>query len=128
MKTLHASKHIQITQLVNTHIMYCNWIGPQSRQSVIEGEAFMLQLLAQNQFTKVLNDNTQVTGPWNTAVTYTVETWFPAMITSGLQHFAWIFSPNIFAQLSAKRAAHAHNVVKAFNEYDHALNWLVKRE
>jgi hypothetical protein len=128
MKTLHASKHLQITQLINTHIMYCNWIGPQSHQSVVQGEAAMLELLVQNQFTKVLNDNTQVTGPWNNAVTYTVETWFPAMITSGLQHFAWVFSPDIFAQLSARRAANVQNVVATFNEYHDAFNWLVKRE
>lgn len=124
MQTLHISSNLQVIHLLSNNIMYCKWIGPQSQQSVLRGGAVILDLLQQKQFTKVLNDNTRVTGPWNTAVQWTAEQWFPAMITSGLQQFAWIISPNIFARLSAKRAAPPTTVIKSFNDYQAALHWL----
>jgi hypothetical protein len=49
------------------------------------------------------------------------------MIDAGLKYFAWIFSPNIFAELSAIKAMPASDVVTSFNNYDEAYAWLIKR-
>ena len=124
MKTLYATKNIHIAHCPSTNIMYCNWIGPQCQQDVVQAGITILELLRENQFTKVLNDNTYVTGPWNTAVAWTLQQWFPAMISAGMQHFAWVYSPNIFAHFSARRAMPDYNDVRTFHEYQQALQWL----
>ncbi len=72
-----------------------------------------------------MNDNTQVTGPWQEAAEWTAKEWFPAMINAGLRHFAWIFSTNIFSELSAKKAMPASDIVKSFNSAKEAKEWLI---
>jgi hypothetical protein len=48
------------------------------------------------------------------------------MINAGLRHFAWVFSRNIFSELSAKKAMPANDIVKSFNELEEARQWLIK--
>ena len=87
--------------------------------------AIILDLLKQQRASKVLNDNTLVTGPWKDAAEWTATVWFPDMIEAGLRHFAWIFSPNLFAELSAKMAMPASDIVKSFNGLEEARQWLI---
>jgi hypothetical protein len=89
--------------------------------------AVILDLFQQKKCSKVLNDNTEVTGPWQEAAEWTANVWFPDMISAGLKHFAWIFSPNIFAELSARKAMPSSNVVKSFGSYQDAYDWLIKQ-
>jgi len=126
MELLHTSPTIEITQISN-HILYCNWVGPQTPESITKAGATIIQIVREGNFKKVLNDNARVTGPWNTAVPYTLNHWFPIMIDSGLKHFAWVYSPNIFADLSARRATPTGNIVKSFYNYQEALSWLIAK-
>ena len=48
------------------------------------------------------------------------------MIKAGLKHFAWVFSRDIFAELSAKKAMPANDIVKSFNDLEDARKWLTK--
>ena len=47
----------------------------------------MLKLLKKESCTKVLNDNSNVTGAWNAASVWVAENWFPRMIEAGLKKF-----------------------------------------
>ena len=86
----------------------------------------ILDLLKKKKVVKVLNDNTLVTGPWQDAAEWTATVWFPDMIKAGLKHFAWVFSRDIFAELSAKKAMPANDIVKSFNDLEDARTWLIK--
>jgi hypothetical protein len=127
MESLHKAKNIEISFDPASKIMICNWIGYQNKESIMSSGGVILEMLKKKNVSKVLNDNTHVTGPWQESAEWTVKEWFPAMIKSGLRHFAWIFSSNIFAELSAKKAMPGNEIVKSFNSYREAQDWLVKQ-
>ncbi len=90
----------------------------------MQSGAIILDLQARNAFRKILNDNTQVVGPWHRAARWTADEWFPAMIHAGLSHFAWVLSTNIFAEASAKRALPTGDLVTTFKSCEEAFAWL----
>ncbi|MBT1690490.1 hypothetical protein [Dawidia soli] len=89
--------------------------------------AIILDLQAQHVFQNILNDNTQVVGPWHLAARWTADEWFPAMVGAGLSQFAWILSPDIFAEASAKRALPTGDLVTTFKSYEEAFAWLTHK-
>jgi hypothetical protein len=125
MESLFKAKNIEISYDPTHKYMYCNWIGFQNKQSIMSTGAIILDLVKQKRISKVLNDNTLVTGPWQDAAEWTSTVWFPDMIKAGLKHCAWIFSDNIFAELSAKRAMPANEFIKSFNGLEEARQWLI---
>lgn len=126
MESLFKSKSIEISYDPTHKYLYCNWIGFQNKQSIMETGAVILDLFKKKGISKILNDNTKVTGPWQDAAEWTATVWFPDMINAGLLHFAWIFSENIFAELSAKKAMPANDIVKSFNSLSEARQWLIQ--
>jgi two-component system CheB/CheR fusion protein len=124
LESLHKAKNIEISYDPTNKFLYCNWLGFQNKESIMKSGAVILDLLKQKRAEKVLNDNSQVTGPWQDAADWTAKEWFPNMIKSGLKHFAWIFSPNIFSELSAKKAMPANEFIKSFNSLEDAERWL----
>ena len=127
MEPLFKSKSIEISLDRKNNYMYCNWIGYQNKQSIMDSGKVILEQLKANKLSKVLNDNTLVTGPWQEAAEWTATVWFPDMIGAGLRHFAWIFSQNIFSELSAKKAMPANEFVKSFKDLEEARKWLVSQ-
>ena len=123
-KEIYSSKHIKIYD-VDGKYMYCDWTGFQNKESVMSMGEEILKLVKQQNYTHVLNDNTHVTGPWQEASQWTSDVWFPSMFEAGLQKFAWVLSPNIFAELSAKKAMPDTDTVKGFNNLDDAREWLI---
>jgi hypothetical protein len=128
MQSLHKAKNLEITYDEANKIMICNWIGFQNKESIMASGAVILDLVKKKGISKVLNDNTHVTGPWQDAAEWTAKEWFPAMIGAGLKHFAWIFSSNIFSELSAKKAMPASDVIKSFGAYREAFAWLSQQK
>lgn len=126
MEQLHKATNIEIRFDPETHILFCNWIGFQNEDLLKKSGEIIHDLLKQKNCTKILNDNTQVQGPWYHSAEWTAKEWFPLMIEAGLKHFAWVCSKDIFAQLSAKRALPGNPVVKVFHSYDVALEWLIR--
>ncbi len=127
MEPLYVEKNLEISYDPVHKFLYCNWIGFQNKELIIACGAVMLRLLKEKKCSKILNDNRSVTGPWQEAADWTSGVWFPSMIDAGLKHFAWIFSPNIFAELSAIKAMPASDVVKSFSDYDEARKWLIEQ-
>lgn len=126
MESLFKAKNLEISYDSSNKYLYCNWMGFQNKQSIMACGATILDLLKKKGASKVLNDNTQVNGPWQDAAEWTATVWFPDMIKAGLRHFAWVFSRDIFSELSAKRAMPANDIVKSFNDLEEARKWLAK--
>lgn len=125
METLHIEAHIEITYSPDTQIMFCRWIGYQTKHGIENAGGIILDLIKQKQIKKILNDNTLVVGPWHHTADWTHNVWFPAVIDAGLKHFAWVLSQNMFASISAKRAMIPSPVIKSFKTYEQAHNWLL---
>jgi hypothetical protein len=125
MESLFKAKNIEISHDPHHQFMYCNWMGFQNKESIMKSGDIILSLFREQGYSKLLNDNTLVTGPWQESAEWTSTVWFPDMIRVGLKHFAWIVSPNLFADLSAQKAMPAPGVVKVFNTYAEAYTWLI---
>jgi len=128
MESLLKAKNIEISYDPTNKYIYCNWIGFQNKQLIMDSGKAILDQMKKKNVAKVLNDNTQVTGTWAEAAEWTSNVWFPDMIKAGLRHFAWVFSQNVFAELSAKKAMPANEIVKSFKSLEEARQWLIKVE
>ncbi|MCX2743539.1 hypothetical protein OO013_06665 [Mangrovivirga sp. M17] len=106
--------------------IYLRWIGFQSDEEIHSSGERILLKFKNHKCKKILNDNRDVRGPWNTASTWTSEYWFPQMVNAGLQKFAWIFPENIFAETSAKAAMPESLTIRKFKDFENAHNWLIK--
>ena len=128
MEVLLNTKKITVEYNAKENYFYCNWKGYQNKQSIMEIGEQILTLFAAKKCSKILNDNTMVSGPWHEAAEWTVTNWFPRMEKAGLRSFAWIFSKDIFAELSAQKAMPASDFVKSFNDIAEAKSWLTDRK
>jgi hypothetical protein len=128
MEILHKAKNLEISFDPSSKVIICNWIGFQNKENIMNSGAVILDLLKKKSASKVINDNTNVTGTWQDASDWTAKEWFPSMMKAGLKHFAWIFSPNIFAELSAKKAMPASDVVKSFGTFKEANEWIKQQK
>ena len=109
--------------------MYDHWLGFQTADNVKDGCEKVLKLFKERpECVMVLNDNTEVTGPWQSATEWVSNDWFPRMINAGLKHFAWVLSTNIFAELSAKNVSSEGDIIQYFNSYNEAEKFLEARE
>ena len=130
---MHRADNIEIIYDSDRRILFCNWRGPQTRQLIVSSGAVILEVFTQlqkNGCNRVLNDNTNKTGPWYDSVPFAVNEWFPLMIQAGLKHFAWVFSHDFFTELTAKQILpqiKTVRIVKPFSSREKALTWLVSQ-
>ena len=124
---LYQTDNLEISYEASSGFLYCQWKGLQDQASVVRGGAAMLEIVKKRGIQFILNDNTLVTGSWWEAALWTADVWFPQMKKAGLRKFAWILSPNIFTELSAKRAMEPYpEIVKAFHTCEEAYEWLCR--
>lgn len=112
-------------------LIYANWIGFVSVEDVIEGATKCLEAFESTGYTSFINDNRQLTGPWNKANDWIAETWMPRALQSGLKNFAFIVSPNVFGEMSAvdleTRLDNVGFVMRNFKDYEEGLAWIQER-
>ncbi|GGK82449.1 hypothetical protein ACD591_11170 [Rufibacter glacialis] len=89
--------------LVNDSIQ-AEWLGEQTEVTVREGCEKILKFLTAHRCFKLLNDNTKVTGMWSDAAEWVALDWLPRMAKAGCRFLAHIYSPDIYAKLSADKA------------------------
>lgn len=126
-QTYYKGNFIEINYNPDKKRIESNWLGYQNYDSVKKGCMIMLDLLAKNNCTKVLNDNTYVIGNWSEAVDWGSDYWFPAMQAAGLKHFAWIYSPSAFSRMSAQKSIDVilgQITARFFTEKNEAVAWL----
>jgi hypothetical protein len=103
-KTLTAEPHITIQYDVVEDVLYADWTGDQTKESVMDGCERILLHLRRQRCGKVLNDNTRVTSIWDDAAEWVAVDWFPRMHKAGCRYFAWVYSPNLYSKLSADKS------------------------
>ncbi|MDW7695039.1 hypothetical protein R9C00_29390 [Flammeovirgaceae bacterium SG7u.111] len=125
MEKLFEQKNVVVEYDNVNNYLYINWIGFQREEDIYKAGEAALKIFQGLDCTKILNDNTNVKGPWNKAAEWTQSYWFPEMIKAGLQKFAWVFSENLFAELSATQAMPNTDLVHKFSTYEKAEEWLL---
>lgn len=107
--------------------IYVDWRNIPSNETVKNGCEEMLKLLQQRECSKVLNDNSHVSGSWAAASDWVAQDWFPRMVSSGLKKFAWVQSPHsALSRMNAKRAENKNTEIIHYFDggYGEATNWL----
>ncbi len=131
MVTLKTKKLLEQKNLVmeleeEKNYVILRWIGFQTEDDIYKSGEKILEIFKKLDCSKILNDNTEVRGPWNKASEWTSNVWFPRMIEEGgLKKFAWVFPENVFASLSASKAMPNTDLVSKFNSHKAAENWLM---
>ena len=126
-RILALEPHITIHYNAIDDILYSDWTGDQTKESVQDGCEKMLHFLKLYKSAKVLNDNTHVTSIWSEASDWVATDWFPRMSAAGCKFFAWVYSPNIYSKLSADEALKfgTRNIITiTFQDKDTAAAWL----
>lgn len=106
-----------------------NWTGFQNFDSVKQGCMYMLDMIIKHNCTKILNDNRQVLGTWSEASDWVGTVFFPMMEKAGITQLAWVFSPSVFSQLSAKKSVNVavgSITTQFFTDVQLAAEWLDK--
>jgi hypothetical protein len=104
-----------------------DWRGTLDDEIVKAGALRLLELLQEEQCSKVLNDNSQVEGLWADSARWGGEVLFPALYEAGCRYFAWVLSPERYSQLSAQLAVEqttAGIVFMTFHDLAAAATWL----
>ncbi|MCP3137383.1 hypothetical protein [Pyxidicoccus xibeiensis] len=123
---LYSSDNLDIHHEQSEGWLYANWKGYQSVDMVKAGCEEMLRLLAALRLSKVLNDNTLVTGIWVGAAAWVAGNWFPRMQQAGLRHFAWVQSPARLSFVSATTTLQQAlpGTAVLFDNLETATTWL----
>lgn len=113
------------------NFFYNNWQGYQSLDGVMQGANAYLEHMAKRPCPWLLNDNTNVTGPWDHAVEWIAQDWTPRAIAQGLTHFAHVVSPESFAALSAEAMSASVGTsfyMRIFGSVNDAREWLAEAQ
>ncbi|GAA4028174.1 hypothetical protein GCM10022409_10300 [Hymenobacter glaciei] len=107
--------------------LYLDWHGSLDDDTVMAGALKVLELLQQERCTKVLNDNTRITGLWADAAKWGSDVFFPMLYDAGCRYFSWVYSPERYSQLSAELAVEqtaAGIIIMTFRDLNPAAEWL----
>jgi hypothetical protein len=119
--------YLTITYDAANQWVHNNWIGYQTHAGIVAGATACLPFFQEHACPYLLNDNRQVTGPWDHAVEWIVTDWAPRALALGLTHFAHVVSPESLAALSAE-AMHTgiggRLQMRMFGNMEEAQRWL----
>lgn len=121
---LYESSFLQITYDSEAGTLVCVWTGYQTDDGIKEAGAIIISIVKEKNVKKILNDNQLVQGSWKEVASWVNEEWFPAIMEAGVTQFAWIYSKDIFARYSAKKAAGTTEIIRVFGSVDDARRWL----
>jgi len=125
---IYAQDFIGIAYDPAASILYVDWKGYQSEESVKQGCREILASMVKHSCYFVLNDNTHVKGIWNFAAQWVGAEWLPKMKSAGLKKFAWIYSPSKLSQLSTDESLaylpDSNIPVRTFYDRNEGIAWL----
>jgi hypothetical protein len=111
-------------------LIFLDWNGYLNLELVKSGSEELLLWIKQHKVTKVLVDNSKVSGTWQSANSWYEADWNPRAAKEGLAFMSIIMSDNVFTQLSAQGFAKVTKgvyTVNVFNGEPQARKWLVEQ-
>ncbi|WP_207435342.1 hypothetical protein [Sabulibacter ruber] len=117
--------YVTIGMDAKTDTMYVDWWGDVTKQNVLDGCTLMLQMLDQEKCTKVLNNNTYVTGHWKSTAQWAFTEGFKALDNTTCTCFAWVKPPMSTMEADYVKRLNVKNVeVCIFDSLLAAERWL----
>lgn len=107
--------------------LYLDWHGHLDDDSVMAGALKLLELLPLERCSKVLNDNTHISGIWADAAKWGGQEFFPLLHAAGCRYFGWVYASDTYSKLSAELALEhtsAGIIIMTFRDVATATAWL----
>jgi hypothetical protein len=107
--------------------LYANWIGYQNLENIQKGMAEAESMYRLYRYSKVLNDNRALIGPWDKSNEWLEQRLAPNAAYFNIRHIAHVVSPGIFGQLSAQdlQSRLLNKIeIKLFEDIGRAQDWL----
>jgi hypothetical protein len=121
---LYETRFLHIVHNSDTGILQCVWTGYQTEEGIKEAGQAIINIIKEKGVKKILNDNQLVKGSWKEVAGWVNEDWFPAIMEAGVTRFAWVYSKDVFARYSARKAAGNTKIIKLFSKVEDAKQWL----
>ncbi|HEX8505551.1 MAG TPA: hypothetical protein VF630_09295 [Hymenobacter sp.] len=108
--------------------LYLDWSGVLSLHDVQNGCLAVAKCFLERSYTRILNDNSNVTHVAPDVANWLATAYLPHMTLAGIQHIAWVYAPDLDAQCYVEIAlyTHAMPVVALFNDVASACTWLAQ--
>ncbi len=133
LKDQEGNVFFTLEYLEDKGIFYAAWFGSYlSVEQVKQGALLFLDEISSHPTSKLMNDNRQLEGVWDEANEWLATEWMPAVIVKGLKKFAHIYSPDLYARLSAEfmqdnsRQFPEGFDILLFDNQEDAEEWLMK--
>ncbi|MFD2244855.1 hypothetical protein [Pontibacter ruber] len=128
--TLYTSEYLTIKWHEEKGYLLADWSGILDANRARAGCTQVLQCLNQQPASKILNNNTKVTGHYPGAIDWVGRVWFPSMHSLGVKYFAWVYSPDFYTQLNIDEIVRLSSKVKiqTFYDLESAELWLLHLE
>ncbi|MBT9392544.1 hypothetical protein KLP40_05150 [Hymenobacter sp. NST-14] len=112
-------------ELHRLHITWTGYVGPEYAR---EGAEASLDMLRELHCPYLLNDNSQLEGPWFDSLHWLAKEWGPAAASAGLQYVAHVVRADTLA--STFIATPAHQLfrkfeIQIFDSLPEATEWLL---
>ncbi|MCC9138183.1 hypothetical protein ACFSKU_00365 [Pontibacter silvestris] len=82
--------------------IYNNWDGYVTKESVVTGSLAVLKAFESYHTPYGLNDNSNLVGRWDHAITWIEEVWMPRAAAAGLRYYAHVVDKESFAAASSE--------------------------
>ncbi|WP_133273182.1 hypothetical protein [Hymenobacter radiodurans] len=106
--------------------LYVDWKGEQCELSIRAGCQALLECLQRTKCQKMLNDNSNLEGPWQEASRWLDEAFFHKLADAGLHYLAWVYSPNYLSRgiIDDALSCVSKPMVVSFEDLASAYTWL----
>lgn len=110
-------------------VLLADWSGILYADRARLGCTTILEMLKEQSFPKILNNNINVTGHYPGAIDWVGKVWFPSMYEFGVRYFAWVYSPAFYTQISTDEIVKLSSKVEiqTFYDIDDACQWLLTK-
>ncbi|MBX0334694.1 hypothetical protein K3G39_15750 [Pontibacter sp. HSC-14F20] len=95
---VHTSDYLDIKVNLKDKMLVSIWQGWLDTAKGHSGCVKILNYVNEYKITKILNDNSKVTGH-SGDTKWMIEVWIPSLREAGVNYFAWVYSHEFFTQL-----------------------------
>lgn len=130
-EVLFSESFIRIEYDSENKWLYVDWIGFIGYECLVDGCEKILEALVKKSCTRILNDNTNVTGTWPEMSEWVKKNYLSHLVSSGCRQLAWVLSPNIENYYSALEHLQFTGLdieLVLFTDLPTAAAWLKERQ
>lgn len=125
-EVLYTNEFLKVSVGEDNAYLFADWSGILDATKARTGCLAVLNCLKVHPTTKILNNNSKVTGHYPGAIEWVGSVWFPSMYKLGVRWFAWVYSPEFYTQLGTDQIISLSSLVtiETFYDLDSARHWL----